>query len=360
MPTVPITPMRPVRVTLAAARRPGSITPTTGIVEPLAAARRARPRPRCCTRPRAAFTSRSSEHVGDLERVLQHLVARLRPVREPAGVAEVDDALVGQQVDERAEHGEPAEPGVEHADRRASRSSCAPGGAGAAGRPPRRRSRSVGRRDREHHVEPLRRRRRAAAVQRRARTRRRRPARRRRPRPAGRSSRQLRREHADRARRARASRSRARDERRSRRRPRPRARARSATPACPARAPRRRSRSGTARPSSVLDPLARDAAEPQDRGLGAASSRRWSTPRRRGTDRRRAHVDVVAEVGAHVGGGGRAHPPEPVGRRRGDPAAERARAARARRGWSGTRSADGVEPAGDRVGHRAARGAARA
>ena len=59
---------------------------------------------------------RVDEEVGDLERVLHDLVARLRTVREPAGVAEVHDRLVGQQVDERPQHGEPAEARVEHAD----------------------------------------------------------------------------------------------------------------------------------------------------------------------------------------------------------------------------------------------------
>ena len=57
------------------------------------------------------------EQVGDLERVLQHVVGRLRTVREAAGVAEVERRLVRQQVDERAQHREPAEPGVEDADR---------------------------------------------------------------------------------------------------------------------------------------------------------------------------------------------------------------------------------------------------
>ena len=57
------------------------------------------------------------EQLADLQRVLQDLVARLRPVREPAGVAEVHDGLVREQVDERAQHRQTAEAGVEHADR---------------------------------------------------------------------------------------------------------------------------------------------------------------------------------------------------------------------------------------------------
>ena len=61
-------------------------------------------------------------------------------------------------------------------------------------------------------------------------------------------------------------------------------------------------------------------------------------------------VDVVAEVGAHVGRGGGAHAPEPVGRRRGDAAAERAQQ-RERDRLVGHAHPDGVEPAGHLVGH---------
>ena len=56
------------------------------------------------------------QHIGDLERVLQHFLARFGPVGEAAGVAEVHDALVGQQVDQRAQDRQTAEPRVEHAD----------------------------------------------------------------------------------------------------------------------------------------------------------------------------------------------------------------------------------------------------
>ena len=65
----------------------------------------------------SAFTSRSSSTSVISSAYVEHLVARLRPVREPAGVAEVDDVLVGQQVDERAQHREATEAGVEDADR---------------------------------------------------------------------------------------------------------------------------------------------------------------------------------------------------------------------------------------------------
>ena len=42
---------------------------------------------------------------------------RPRPVRVAAGVADVDEVLVRQQVDDGTGHGEPAEPAVEHPDR---------------------------------------------------------------------------------------------------------------------------------------------------------------------------------------------------------------------------------------------------
>ena len=63
------------------------------------------------------FTPPVDEQVRDLERVLQDLVGRLRPVREPAGVAEVERRLVREEIDERAQHREPTEPGVEDSDR---------------------------------------------------------------------------------------------------------------------------------------------------------------------------------------------------------------------------------------------------
>ena len=57
------------------------------------------------------------EQLGDLEGVLEDLFPGLRPVREAAGVTEVDEVLVGQEVDQGPDDGEPAEPAVEHPDR---------------------------------------------------------------------------------------------------------------------------------------------------------------------------------------------------------------------------------------------------
>jgi len=61
------------------------------------------------------------EVVEALQCVFAHLADRLGPVRLAGRVTEVDDRLVGQLVDKRSGHGEPAEPRVEDADRRVGR-----------------------------------------------------------------------------------------------------------------------------------------------------------------------------------------------------------------------------------------------
>ena len=57
------------------------------------------------------------EEVGDLAGEAAHLGRGAGPVGVAAGVAEVDEVLVGQQVDHRPGHGEAAEAAVEHPDR---------------------------------------------------------------------------------------------------------------------------------------------------------------------------------------------------------------------------------------------------
>jgi hypothetical protein len=52
------------------------------------------------------------------ERVARHGGRPLRPVGDASGVAEVDDVLVRKRLAERAYHGEPAQPRVEHTERR--------------------------------------------------------------------------------------------------------------------------------------------------------------------------------------------------------------------------------------------------
>ena len=57
------------------------------------------------------------EHLGDLAGVGAHVVQRLWAVRVPSSVPEIDDVLVGEEVDEGAGDGEPAEAAVEDAYR---------------------------------------------------------------------------------------------------------------------------------------------------------------------------------------------------------------------------------------------------
>ena len=66
----------------------------------------------------SALTPVVDEVVEALEGVLAHLADRLGAVGLARGVAEVEDRLVRQLVDDRAGHGEPTEAGVEDADGR--------------------------------------------------------------------------------------------------------------------------------------------------------------------------------------------------------------------------------------------------
>ena len=128
-----------------------------------------------------------------------------------------------------------------------------------------------------------------------------------------------------------------------------------------ARAPRISpvSSTGTARCTRISSTtLADDAAEPEDHGIGAGAvddGRLDPDPALAAVEH---EVDVVAEIGAHVGRGRGADPPEAVRRRRGDAPAERAEQVERER-LVGHAQTDGREPAGDRVDHAAVRGARR-
>ena len=100
-----------------------------------------------------------------------------------------------------------------------------------------------------------------------------------------------------------------------------------------------------------LEALGGQGTEPdQDRVVaGAVDDRRLDPdPARAAVE---DHVDVVAQVGPDVVGRGRADPPEPVGGRGGDPAAETAQQPLGER-LVRHPDADRVAPAGDLVGHR--------
>ena len=103
-------------------------------------------------------------------------------------------------------------------------------------------------------------------------------------------------------------------------------------------------------PDQRFDTFAGDRSEPQDRGFRSRAvddGRLDPDPARPAVEH---DVHVVAEVGAHVAGGRRAHPPEPVGRRRRHSPTELPQQ-RERDRLVGHPQADGVEPAGHRVGH---------
>jgi hypothetical protein len=99
-----------------------------------------------------------------------------------------------------------------------------------------------------------------------------------------------------------------------------------------------------------LDPLPGDPPDPGDHRLGAGAvddGRLHSHPARPAVEHA---VDVGAQVGPHVGRSGRAHPPEPVGRRRRDPTAEGAQQFERDR-LVGDPQPHGGPPPGHRVGH---------
>ncbi len=64
------------------------------------------------------FAPSATSAVGDRERARHDLLGRPPAVRAVRLVGDVDELLVGQLCDEVDEHGEPADPRVEHADHR--------------------------------------------------------------------------------------------------------------------------------------------------------------------------------------------------------------------------------------------------
>ena len=101
VPTVPMTPTRPVSVARRAARRPGSMTPTTGTVAPDAQVVKGGRGGRVAGHHDHLDVVLVHELGGDLAGEAANLVERAGPVRVASGVADVDEVLLGQQVDER-------------------------------------------------------------------------------------------------------------------------------------------------------------------------------------------------------------------------------------------------------------------
>ena len=138
VPAVPMTPMCPVRVARTAARAPGSTTPMTGTSS---SSRRIgqRMRRRGVARDDDGLHALLEEERADLAAVAPHGVGRLGSVRHACRVAEIDQALGRQLSHDRMRDGEPAQPGVEHADRRGGSLDTSR----AARRPARRRTASL-------------------------------------------------------------------------------------------------------------------------------------------------------------------------------------------------------------------------
>ena len=117
MASVQITPTRPDRVAATARRAAGRITSTTGTAYRSRASRStaALAELQAITRALTPWSTRWSRHSSAYSRTLGD---RLLAVRGAGGVAEIDDVLVRQLVDHRPGDGQPAEAGVEDADRR--------------------------------------------------------------------------------------------------------------------------------------------------------------------------------------------------------------------------------------------------
>ena len=117
VPTVPMTAMRPVTVARRAARRPGSMTLTTGT----SIEARSPSRPAAAAVLHATTISLASVFAdqlgGDLPGEGPHLVQRPRAVGIAAGVADVDEVLLREQVDDSPGYRQTAESAVKHADR---------------------------------------------------------------------------------------------------------------------------------------------------------------------------------------------------------------------------------------------------
>ena len=117
VPTVPMTPTSPLRVACTSALAPGSTTSMTGTgssaFRSSSAAAEA-----VLHATTMAFTSKSFTRLQASSRAnCAHLVLRPGAVRVAAGVADVHQVLGGQEVDDGAGDGEPAEAAVEHPDR---------------------------------------------------------------------------------------------------------------------------------------------------------------------------------------------------------------------------------------------------
>ena len=115
VPTVPMTPIRPLRVASTSACAPGWMTPTTGTSSSAARSTAEAAVLHATTMTLASCWSIRKRAI--CRGVRGDLGLRLRAVRVAARVADVDDVLGRQQVDDGAGDGQATEATVEHADR---------------------------------------------------------------------------------------------------------------------------------------------------------------------------------------------------------------------------------------------------
>ena len=127
-----MTPIRPVLVAWAADRIPGSRTPTAGTGSAATRSSSATDGGGVAGHHDELGVERFYEIGADLERKRANLAGGTGPVGIAAGVADVDDVLAGQQVDQGPRHGQAAEATVEDADRASSGSPRLPAPAGEA------------------------------------------------------------------------------------------------------------------------------------------------------------------------------------------------------------------------------------
>jgi hypothetical protein len=110
-----MTPTRPVSVTDNKALTPGSITPHQGDIELVAQGVQGGGRGRVAGHHHQFDGVLFHQLVGDLRGELPHLVEAPRTVGVTSCVAQVNEVLAREEVDQRPGHGQPTETTVEHA-----------------------------------------------------------------------------------------------------------------------------------------------------------------------------------------------------------------------------------------------------
>ena len=116
VPTVPTTPTRRLRVALASGAHTGVDDTDHGHRQQRAQGVEGGGRGGVARHHDELDVDLVDQPACDLHGEGPHLVEVARPVGIAARVADVDELLVGGEVDQRPSHGQPTEPAVEHAD----------------------------------------------------------------------------------------------------------------------------------------------------------------------------------------------------------------------------------------------------